>query len=164
MFTINGNPLTFKNSTVVVTPVTVNGMAANATNNAPINIVVESGSHDGDATEVECDTNIFGRLVVSGNAKHEIEMSAYISQANLTAPLSPGTSWPMTFGDYLSANITAGMVNIVGTFMISKMGTPTFDANEKLNLDMTWASHGNLSVYKAGIVTGNGTASATITE
>jgi hypothetical protein len=148
---LKGNPQTFRNGTAIVTPVTQFGVVqANAT---PINVVIKSGSFDGDATEAEADTNIFGRLITSGNQKSSIELSAYISQANLTAPFANGTAWPMTMGDYLMANITAGTTNISGMFMISKQ-SQAYDPNEVLNLDLTLTSHGFLTTNQHSILTG----------
>jgi hypothetical protein len=154
-YTRNGNPLTFKNGTLQVTPLTQNG---NITANAPIiNLVVKSGSFESDATEAEADTNIFGRLITSGNQKSTLEMELYISQANLTTPLTPGTVWPMTGGDYLTANLTTGMANIIGTFMISKQSLPSLDPNEVLNFSVSLTSHGNLANQTFGVMSANGT-------
>ena len=154
----SGNPLTFKNGTIQVTPQTQYGVI---TNNAPIiNLVVKSGTMESDATEAEADTNIFGRLITSGNQKSTIEMDLYVSQANLTAPLAPGTVWPMTGGDYLTANITTGMAQIIGTFMISKQSL-SLDPNEVLNLSISLTSHGNLANQTFGVMSANGTLNAT---
>lgn len=157
-YTINGNVLTWKGGTVILTPLTVNGgTQANSTNNGPINLVVKNGSRDGDATEAEADTNLFGRLVTSGNAKHSVELSAYVSQANLTSPMTPGTPLLIQEGDYVNAVIKGGMTNIEGTFMIAKI-SETYDPNEVMNLDLSLSSHGNLKVSQHGVLTANGTA------
>lgn len=153
LYTINGNPVTFKGGTAIITPITVAGLPANSTNNAPLNVGIESGSLDGDASEVECETNLFGRLMISGNEKTSSDLSIYISAANQTAPMSNGTTWPLKFGDYIYANITGGSADVDGMFMISKMGIPSLDANEKMMLDITIASHGNISIVTK-VVTG----------
>ena len=158
-YTRAGNPLTFKNGTIQVTPQTQYGVI---TNSAPvINLVVKSGTMESDATEAEADTNIFGRLITSGNQKSTIEMDLYVSQANLTAPLTPGTVWPMTGGDYLTANITTGMAQISGTFMISKQSL-SLDPNEVLNLSISLTSHGSLANQTYGVMSANGTAGFSI--
>jgi hypothetical protein len=159
-YTINGNVLTWKGGTAILTPMTVNGgTLANSTNNGPINLVVKNGSRDGDATEAEADTNLFGRLVTSGNAKTSLELSAYVSQANLTAPMTPGTPLLIMEGDYVNAEIKGGMTTLSGVFMISKI-SETYDPNEVMNLDLSLSSHGNLKVSQRGVVTANGTATA----
>lgn len=150
MPTLNGNPTTFKGGTVYVTPITQLGVpTANAT---AIQLVIKEGNVDDDGNEVECDTNVFGRLMTSGNKRTGIDLTAYISQANLTAPLSAGTAWPMEMGDYLTANITSGMYNLQGKFMISKQST-ALDPNSDLHLELTLASHGNVTVRQVGVVT-----------
>lgn len=146
-----GNPQTFKGGTLTITPWMIDGVPqANATS---ANLVITSGSWSNDGAAVEVETNTFGRLVVSGNRKVEVSLSAFVSQANLTAPLANGTDWTIKTGDYANVTITAGTFSAQGIFMISQEDT-TLDPNEIMNLDLTLMSHGDITVNTKKIVTG----------
>jgi hypothetical protein len=146
---LKGNPQTFRNGTVIVTPITQSLVAtANATS---IPLVIKSGSIDGEIEVAEAPTNQNGTLVAYGNAKTTLELSCYASQANLTAPFSNGTAWTFKRGDFLTANITAGSLSIIGTFMITKYAT-SLDPNDILNMDFSLQNHGDLTTENCTLV------------
>lgn len=148
-----GNPQTFKKGTLTVTPWMIDGaIVANATS---ANMVITSGEWSNDGAAVDAETNTYGRLVVSGNQKVEVTLSAYISQvdANLTAPLAPGQEWLLKQGDYADVVIDAGTFQAAGIFMISQEST-TLDPNAVMNLDLTLMSHGDVDLNTKKIVAG----------
>lgn len=146
-----GNPQTFKGGLLTITPYLIDGVSpANAT---AANMVITSGSWSNDGAAVEAETNTYGRLVVSGNRKVEISLSAYVSQANLTSPLANGTDWTIKTGDYANVTITSGSFSAQGIFMVSQEDT-TLDPNEIMNLDLTLMSHGDITVNTKKVVTG----------
>lgn len=154
-YNVLGNPITGKKATAIVTPLTANG--AIVSNGTAINLVVKSISLDEEGSEAEAETNLFGRLITVGNTKTSLEVSAYVSGANGTGPVNASANWTIAVGDYFTANITAGLANTVGTFMLSK-NSMTIDPNEVVNLDMSWASHGIMTTKNVAILTANGTA------
>lgn len=147
-----GNPQTFKKGTLTITPWMIDGQPV--ANGTTANMVITSGSWSNDGASVDAETNVYGRLVVSGNQKVEISLSAYISQANLTAPLAEGQDWLLKQGDYGNVTITAGSFQASGIFMISQEET-ALDPNEVLNLDLTLQSHGDVDINTKKIVAGS---------
>ena len=143
-----GNPQTFRNGTVIISPITQN-LVANSTGNIPL--VIKSGSIDGEIEVAEAPTNQNGTLVAYGNSKTTMELSCYVSQANLTAPFSNGTTWTFKRGDFLTANVTSGSLSIIGTFMITKYST-SLDPNDILNMDFSLQNHGDLTTENATLV------------
>ncbi len=146
---LKGNPQTFRNGTVIVTPITQSLVAtANAT---AIPLAIKSGSIDGEIEVAEAPTNQNGTLLAYGNAKTTLELSCYASQSNLTAPFANGTAWTFRRGDYLTANVTAGSLSVVGTFMVTKYAT-SLDPNDILNMDFSLQNHGDLTTENATLV------------
>lgn len=144
-----GNPLTFRNGTVTVTPITQSLVqTANAT---AIPLVIKSGSLDGEIEVAEAPTNQNGTLVAYGNSKTTMELSCYVSQTGLTAPFSNGTTWNFRRGDYLTANVSAGSLSVSGMFMVTKYST-SLDPNDILNMDFSLQSHGDLTGENATLV------------
>lgn len=137
-----GNPQTFKGGTVLLTPITLAGVIqANAT---AISMIIKSGSFDESVESAEAPTNTAGTLVAAGNEKVQFEISAYVSQPNLTAPFANGTTWALKKGDYVTGNITAGSMNKVGAFMITDL-KHSLDPNDILNVDLSLVNHGDLT-------------------
>jgi len=145
---LKGNPQTFRNGTVLISPITQN-LVANSTGNTTL--VIKSGSIDGEIEVAEAPTNQNGTLVAYGNSKTTLELSCYVSQANLTTPFANGTAWTFRRGDYLTANIAAGSLSIVGTFMVTKYAT-ALDPNDILNMDFSLQNHGDLTTENATLV------------
>jgi hypothetical protein len=143
-----GNPQTFRNGTVIISPITQN-LVANSTGNVPL--VIKSGSIDGEIEVAEAPTNQNGTLVAYGNSKTTMELSCYVSQSNLTAPFSNGTTWTFKRGDFLTANVTSGSLSIIGTFMITKYAT-SLDPNDILNMDFSLQNHGDLTTENCTLV------------
>jgi len=149
-----GNPQTFKKGTMTVVPWMIDGQVV--ANGTPANMVISTGEWSNDGASAEAETNIYGRLVCSGNQKVEISLSGYISQSdtNLTTPLAPGQDWLLKQGDYANVTITAGSFSASGIFMISQE-TTTLDPNEVMNLDLTLMSHGDVDINTKKIVAGS---------
>jgi len=146
---VKGNPQTFRGGTVIVTPITQSLVAtANAT---AIPMVIKSGSIDGEIEVAEAPTNQNGTLVAYGNSKTTLELSCYVSQSNLTTPFANGTTWNFKRGDYLTANVTAGSLSVLGTFMVTKYAT-ALDPNDILNMDFSLQNHGDLTTENATLV------------
>jgi hypothetical protein len=145
---LKGNPQTFRNGTVIITPITQSLVAANGT---AVTMVIKSGSIDGEIEVAEAPTNQNGTLVAYGNAKTTLELSCYASQANLTTPFANGTTWLFKRGDYLTANVTAGSLSVVGTFMVTKYAT-ALDPNDILNMDFSLQNHGDLTTENCTLV------------
>lgn len=146
---IKGNPQTFKGGTVLLTPITANGVIqANAT---AISLIIKSGSFDESVESAEAPTNTAGTLVAAGNEKVSLELSGYISQSNMTAPFANGTTWSLKKGDYVTGNITVGSMNKVGTFMITDQ-KHSLDPNDIVNIDLSLTNHGDLTTNNMTII------------
>jgi hypothetical protein len=146
---IKGNPQTFKGGTVLLTPITANGVIqANAT---AISLIIKSGSFDESVESAEAPTNTAGTLVAPGNEKVSLELSGYISQGNLTTPFANGTTWNLKKGDYVTGNITVGSMNKIGTFMITDQ-KHSLDPNDIVNIDLSLTNHGDLTTNNMTIL------------
>lgn len=146
---IKGNPQTFKGGTVLLTPITANGVIqANAT---AISLIIKSGSFDESVESAEAPTNTAGTLVAPGNEKVSLELSGYISQGNLTTPFANGTTWNLKKGDYVIGNITVGSMNKIGTFMITDQ-KHSLDPNDIVNIDLSLTNHGDLTTNNMTIL------------
>lgn len=147
---VKGNPQTFRGGTVTITPITSNlTPVANAT---AVPLIIQEGSISGEIAVDEASTNTAGVLLAYGNAKTSIDLSTLVSQSNLTTPFSNGTAWNFKRGDLLTANITSGSLQVVGTFMVTGYDS-SLDNEKKTNMDFKLQNHGDLTTENVSIVT-----------
>ena len=145
-----GLPQTFKDGTVKLTPITLNGVLA--VSPTAILIVNAGGSVQDESATSESSTNTEGVLVAFGNSKTRIEITGIVSKGDAPAPFTDPDAFGLMDGDYVTAEIKSNDYEREGYFGISSLRT-SLDADERMHLEMTLVSHGKLATKTHKVVT-----------
>lgn len=136
---MKGKPVTFKNGTITLTPLSTTTGLANTT--AAINLIAKSGSLDDNISVAEANVNCVGKIRAAGSADVSIEVNAFASASGGTGNLT-GTVLPFIVGDYINCNLVAGAVNYEGEFIVESLKA-SLDAADFVTLDIALKNNGD---------------------
>ena len=137
-----GNPVTFKSGVVNLAKV-ANGTAANGTN-----FLIKSGSIEDSVAIAEGASNCVGTLRAAGASTTSMNLTVYISDTGYTPA---GVDTGFVPGDIVKANVTNGMLEYVGEFIVESFNA-SLDPQEMTTVEIALQSNGDMTTRKTGVV------------